>query len=101
MGTLEVPKLKGLVVHPFSVGTGDAFFNFVRNIDVGGQVCQVDFLQMNPANLPTVDDMLGYDVIIFGTYYGTFSSSYDIARREIGNRLPPAQGTGGGGGRTA
>ena len=96
MGTLEVPKLKVLVFHTFSFGTGDAFFNFVRNIDVVGQVDQVDFLQMNPANLPTVDDMLGYDVIIFGTYYGTFSSSYDIARREIGNRLAEYMDMGGG-----
>src|SRR5437867_2399297 len=86
-GSLEVPKLKVLFLNTLSFGTGDSFIAKLRAIDVVGQLDSVDFLFLSPAQLPTLNQMLGYDVILFATNYAIFSSTFDLTRREIGNRL--------------
>ena len=86
-GTLEVPKLRVLFIHTLSFGTGSGFLNLLRSIDVVGQMDDVDFLFLGPADVPTVDQMLGYDVVIFATNWATFSSTFDLTRRTIGNNL--------------
>ena len=87
LGTLQLPKLKVLVLHTLSFGSGDAFLAEVRNVDLVGQMDNVDFLFLSPAQIPTLDQMLGYDIIVFATNYATFSSTFELTRREIGNRL--------------
>src|SRR3989304_71401 len=99
MGTLELPKMKVPVLHTLSFGTGDSFLSMMRNVDVVGQLDDVDFLFLSPSQVPSLDDMLGYDVIVFATNFATFSSTFQLTRRAIGdNRAADLQDKGGPGG---
>ena len=97
MDSLELPSLNVLFLHTLSFGTDTGFVSMLRSIDVVGNVDTVDFIYLSPVNLPTLDEMLNYDVIIFATNWATFSSTFDITRREIGNRLADFQDIKGGG----
>ncbi len=86
-GSLALPKLKILVLHTLSFGTGDAFLAMLRGIDLVSQVDAVDFLYMSPSQLPSLSTMLGYDAVIVATNYAVFSSTFDLTRQTIGDRL--------------
>jgi hypothetical protein len=94
-GTLEVPKLKVLVLNTLSFGTGDAFLNMIRGIDLVSQLDQVDFLYLAPDQLPSLSTMLQYNAVIIATNYAIFSSTFDLTRRTIGDRLADYQDLGG------
>ncbi len=86
-GSLALPKLKVLVLNTLSFGTGDSFLALIRGIDIVSQVDSVDFLYLAPAQLPSLSTMLGYDAIIVATNYAIFSSTFDLTRQTIGDRL--------------
>ena len=88
-GSLQLPKLRVLFLHTINGGgaVGASFISLLQNIDVVGTLDQVEFLFLSPAQIPSLSQMLNYDVIVFATNYAIFSSTFDLTRREIGNRL--------------
>jgi hypothetical protein len=86
-GTLQLPRLRVLFLHTLSGGSGAQFIAMLRSIDVVGTLDTVDFLGLTPAQIPSLSQMLTYDVIMFATNSANFGSTFELTRREIGNRL--------------
>ncbi len=94
-GSLEVPKLKVLLLHTLYYGTGDQFIAMLRSIDLIDQVDVVEWLYLSAGDVPTVTEMLGYDAVIVATNYARIAADFDLTRRTIGDRLADYMDAGG------